>query len=132
MTGQHLYRLGTTEKFWIVDDQRHMDHLLVGTVPLLVKTPMGSKEFPMVRQKNHNRIIVEAGLLELGKDPQHLLVDVLLQLVVKLTIKFVIKRRLQGFLISNPIAFLASGLVIAKRFHRRSGPAEWSESYHPP
>ena len=67
VTGQHLDRLVLREEASIVDDQRHMSHLLVGAVPLLVQTAMGPEQLAVVGEEEHDRIVIEAGTSQLFK-----------------------------------------------------------------
>ena len=68
-------------------DERHMQRLLVGDVPLLVHPVVRALQVAVIRAEDHDRVLVRVARLERVEHPGDLLVDRCLQLVVELQVR---------------------------------------------
>src|SRR5512140_3923001 len=59
VTGQVLYRTWLRKQFFVPDNQRHVDRLLVSRVPLLVHTKMRTEQVAVVGEEDDDGVVFE-------------------------------------------------------------------------
>ena len=109
VAGQDVQGLAGREELGVVDDERHVDRLLVGLVPLLVHAAVGAQHLPVVGGEDDDGVAVELPVdgAQGVQDLLDLAVHVLLHLVVELVELEVVLGRLEGQGVGVNVALLA-------------------------